>query len=164
MINSEQIHILAIPLLRVVYLGSDTALGISSSIYLSSDGWGGVLGGSPSLTKVREGEPPRMEVSHCFPLGEGIELTRVERQEDQLVLHITATSPSAVGPLRQQPATRLHSRYRRVVKDLPCAGQAPGQKGVRASLPNRANCRFFLVFARAFSSPDLALFQQCIYR
>jgi transposase len=26
-------------------------------------------------------------------------------------------------PLCQQPATHLHSRYRRVVKDLPCAGQ-----------------------------------------
>jgi transposase len=64
-----------------------------------------------------------MEVPHGFPLGEGVELTRVERQEDQLVLSVSATSPSARCPLCQQPATRLHSRYRRVVKDLPCSGQ-----------------------------------------
>ena len=58
-----------------------------------------------------------------FPLGEGLELTQMEQQEDQLVLHVTATSPNALCPLCQQPATHLHSRYRRVVKDLPCAGQ-----------------------------------------
>ena len=64
-----------------------------------------------------------METSLFFPLGEGLELTQVERQEDQLVLHVTATSPSALCPLCQQLATHLHSRYRRVVKDLPCAGR-----------------------------------------
>jgi transposase len=64
-----------------------------------------------------------METPLFFLLGEGLELTRVERQEDQLVLHVTATSPSTLCPLCQQPATRLHSRYRRVVKGLPCAGQ-----------------------------------------
>lgn len=64
-----------------------------------------------------------MEMPQLFPLGEGLELTQIEQPEDQLVLHVTATSPSALCPLCQQPATRLHSRYRRVVKDLPCAGQ-----------------------------------------
>ncbi|HEU5379848.1 MAG TPA: ISL3 family transposase [Ktedonobacteraceae bacterium] len=64
-----------------------------------------------------------METPQFFPLGEGLELTQMEQHEDQLVLHVTATSPSALCPLCQQPAIRLHSRYRRVVKDLPCAGQ-----------------------------------------
>lgn len=64
-----------------------------------------------------------METPQVFPLGEELELTQVEQQEDQLVLHVTTTSPSAVCPLCQQPATHLHSRYRRVVKDLPSAGQ-----------------------------------------
>jgi transposase len=64
-----------------------------------------------------------MEISQIFPLGEGLELTEMERQEDQLVLHVTATSPSAPCPLCQQLATRLHSRYRRTVKDLPCTEQ-----------------------------------------
>lgn len=65
-----------------------------------------------------------MGTAQLFPLGEGLELTQMERHEDQLVLHVTATSPSAVCPQCGQPATRLHSRYRRVVKDLPCTGQA----------------------------------------
>ncbi len=64
-----------------------------------------------------------METLQFFPLGEGLELIQIERQEDQLVTHVSATSPSALYPLCQQPATRLHSRYRRTVKDLPCAGQ-----------------------------------------
>jgi len=64
-----------------------------------------------------------MEPPLFFLLGEGVELTEMERQEDQLVLHVTATSSTALCPLCAQPATRLHSRYRRVVKDLPCAGQ-----------------------------------------
>jgi transposase len=64
-----------------------------------------------------------METSQFFPLGEGLELTQMEHHEDQLVLHVTAISPSAVCPLCGLPATRLHSRYRRAVKDLPCAGQ-----------------------------------------
>nr|WP_242527296.1 ISL3 family transposase [Ktedonosporobacter rubrisoli] len=64
-----------------------------------------------------------MEIAQFFPLGEGLELTQIERQADQFVLHVTATSPTAVCPLCQQPATHLHSRYRCVVKDLPCVGQ-----------------------------------------
>ena len=64
-----------------------------------------------------------MQTPHFFPLGEGLELTEMERQEDQLVLHVMATSRSARCPLCNQPATRLHSRYRRLVKDLPCTGQ-----------------------------------------
>ena len=64
-----------------------------------------------------------MGTSQFFPLSKGLELTQMEYHEDQLVLHITATSPSALCPLCQQPATHLHSRYRRVVKDLPCVGQ-----------------------------------------
>lgn len=64
-----------------------------------------------------------MQTPHFFPLGEGLELTEIERQEDQLVLHVTATSSTARCPLCGQPANRLHRRYRRVVKDLPCPGQ-----------------------------------------
>src|SRR5215831_9746869 len=64
-----------------------------------------------------------METPHFFPLGEGVELTQIERQQDQLVLHVTAISSNPLCPLCAQPAIRLHSRYRRVVKDLPCAGQ-----------------------------------------
>jgi len=62
-----------------------------------------------------------MELSQFFPLGEGLELSRVEMSNGELVLHIRATSSSVSCPLCAQPATRLHSRYVRAVKDLPCA-------------------------------------------
>src|SRR2546429_6529020 len=64
-----------------------------------------------------------METSQLLLLGEGLELTGLEMGKGQLVLHITATSRSSPCPVCGQPATRLHSRYSRVVKDLPCVGQ-----------------------------------------
>ena len=64
-----------------------------------------------------------METSQILLLGEGLELTGLEMGKSQLVLHITATSRSSPCPVCAQPATRLHSRYSRVVKDLPCVGQ-----------------------------------------
>jgi transposase len=64
-----------------------------------------------------------METAQIFLLGEGLELTGLEMGNGQLVLHVTATSRSSACPVCAQPATRMHSRYSRVVKDLPCAGQ-----------------------------------------
>jgi transposase len=51
-----------------------------------------------------------MDTPQFFPLGEELELTQTEQREDQLVLHVTATSPNALCPLCQQPMTRLQSR------------------------------------------------------
>ncbi|HEX4207019.1 MAG TPA: transposase family protein [Ktedonobacteraceae bacterium] len=64
-----------------------------------------------------------METPQLLLLGNGLELTRIEIGDNRLLLHVTATSRNSPCPLCAQPATRLHSRYRRVVKDLPCAGQ-----------------------------------------
>ncbi len=64
-----------------------------------------------------------MEMPQVVPLGDGLELIHLERGDDHLRLHVTSTSRSCSCPLCGQLATRLHSRYRRVVKDLPCAGQ-----------------------------------------
>jgi len=47
----------------------------------------------------------------------------MEMGDGHLRLHVTATSRIPTCPLCAQPATRMHSRYSRVVKDLPCAGQ-----------------------------------------
>jgi len=64
-----------------------------------------------------------METPQFLPLSEGLELTSLEMSNGQLVLHVTATSLGSPCPLCAKTATRLHSRYSRVVKDLPCAGQ-----------------------------------------
>ncbi len=63
------------------------------------------------------------ETPQFLPLGEGLELTKIEMGDDRLLLHVTATSGSSLCPLCAHLATRLHSRYSRLVKDLPCVGQ-----------------------------------------
>ncbi len=47
----------------------------------------------------------------------------MEMDDDRLLLHVTAMSRNPLCPLCAKPATRMHSRYSRVVKDLPSAGQ-----------------------------------------
>jgi transposase len=64
-----------------------------------------------------------MEIPQLLPLSGGLELTSMEMEDGQLRLHVTATSRISACPLCGQPATRMHSRYSRVVKDLPCIGQ-----------------------------------------
>ena len=64
-----------------------------------------------------------METPQFLSLGEGLELSSLEMSNGQLVFHVTATSCGSPCPLCAKPATRLHSRYSRVVKDLPCVGQ-----------------------------------------
>ncbi len=64
-----------------------------------------------------------METPQLLLLGEGLDLTALEMENGQFVLHVTATSSGSLCPLCAQPATRMHSRYSRVVKDLPCVGQ-----------------------------------------
>jgi transposase len=64
-----------------------------------------------------------MEMPQLLPLGDGLELTHMEMGDGQLRLHVTATSRGSPCPLCGQLATRMPSRYSRVVKDLPCAGQ-----------------------------------------
>jgi transposase len=64
-----------------------------------------------------------MEIPQLFPLGNGLELTQMEMGDGHLRLHVTPTSRISTCPLCEQSATRMHSRYSRLVKDLPCAGQ-----------------------------------------
>jgi hypothetical protein len=63
--------------------------------------WRGVFGGwfVFSLKECEKENHAGMEIPHVFPLGEGLELTQMEKEEDQCVLHVTATSPSALCPL-----------------------------------------------------------------
>jgi len=64
-----------------------------------------------------------MEKPQFLPLDAGLELTQMEMGAGHLRLHVTATSRASPCPLCGHPATRMHSWYSRVVKDLPCAGQ-----------------------------------------
>ena len=64
-----------------------------------------VLASSFSLKNERENENRSgVETPQFFPLDEGLELTRMEWQEDRCVLHVTATSSNALCPTRYPPA------------------------------------------------------------
>jgi transposase len=64
-----------------------------------------------------------MELSPLLSLGPGLEPTSISATADGFTIHVTSTLPSSSCPLCSHLATRIHSRYTRVVADLPCAGQ-----------------------------------------
>src|SRR5258708_16036907 len=70
-----------------------------------------------------------------FPDAFGLQLVRLEADEQSLIAIVATTSPEALCPLCQCRSESVHSRYTRVVADLPWAGW-----GVRLELHVR---RFF---------------------
>jgi len=61
--------------------------------------------------------------SPFLPLPDSLVIVSVATTETQLVVHVACTSPTAFCPLCQQPSTRIHGHYGRMVADLPCAGR-----------------------------------------
>ncbi len=70
-----------------------------------------------------------------FPDTSCLQFVRLEADEQSLIAIVATTSPEALCPLCQYRSERVHSRYTRVVADLPWAGW-----GVRLELHVR---RFF---------------------
>jgi transposase len=64
-----------------------------------------------------------MELSPFLPLGQGLELTSISAAADGLTIYVESTMFPSSCPLCTHQASRIHSRYTRVVADLPCAGQ-----------------------------------------
>src|SRR5215470_11028910 len=65
----------------------------------------------------------RMEGSPFLPLSEGLHIERVTATVYELLVQVISSSPTACCPLCGEQAWRIHSRYTRRVRDLPCAGQ-----------------------------------------
>src|SRR6266487_1107296 len=63
-----------------------------------------------------------MSSSPLLPLPAGLEMATIETTDDLLVVHVVSTKGSVYCPLCFCLAKRRHSRYTRVVADLPCAG------------------------------------------
>src|SRR5260370_31975727 len=63
-----------------------------------------------------------MSSSPLLPLPAGLEIATIETMDDLLVVHVVSTKGRAYCPLCFCLAKRRHSRYTRVVADLPCAG------------------------------------------
>src|SRR6266700_6564876 len=60
--------------------------------------------------------------SPLLPLPKGLEIATIETVDDLLVVHVVSTKVKVSCPLCFCLAKRRHSRYTRVVADLPCAG------------------------------------------
>jgi transposase len=64
-----------------------------------------------------------LELSSLLSLGSGLEVVSISAEEEGFTVSVESTLHSSACPLCTQVATRIHSRYTRVVADLPCAGQ-----------------------------------------
>src|SRR5712691_4371870 len=58
-----------------------------------------------------------------FHFPAGITINSIAPSANELVMRIACDLPSMPCPECQQPSARIHSRYQRLVADLPCAGR-----------------------------------------
>jgi hypothetical protein len=89
----------------------------------------------PVVPREKESAMARKKIPTLFPDASGLEFVRLEADEQFLLAIVATTSPEACCPLCQCRSESVHSRYTRVVADLPWAGW-----GVRLELHVR---RFF---------------------
>jgi transposase len=63
-----------------------------------------------------------MSSSPFLPLPPGLEILTTTTVDDLLRVEVVSTRSNSSSPLCFHPATRIHSRYTRMVADVPCAG------------------------------------------
>jgi transposase len=63
-----------------------------------------------------------MSSSPFLPLPPGLEILATESIDDLLRVEVVSTRSGSRCPLCFHPAMRIHSRYTRVVADVPCGG------------------------------------------
>jgi len=64
-----------------------------------------------------------MEETSLLALPEGIVVDQINITENGLLIEIVATSPTSCCPLCSEPSSSIHCHYRRVLRDVPCAGR-----------------------------------------
>ena len=64
-----------------------------------------------------------MARSPFLPLPTGLEIAGTCTSASALTVSVVSTATSCPCPLCHTLATRIHSRYRRTVADVPCGGQ-----------------------------------------
>ncbi len=64
-----------------------------------------------------------MEGTPLLPLPEGMRISQIQTTENGLVIAIDATHPTSCCPLCAERSSSIHSHYRRVARDAPCAGR-----------------------------------------
>jgi transposase len=63
-----------------------------------------------------------MSSSPFLPLPPGVEILATDTIDDLLRVEVASTRSDSRCPLCFHPATRIHSRYTRLVADVPCGG------------------------------------------
>ena len=76
-----------------------------------------------SFTISSHGAFPYPDVHHSLTCPPGLEMTSVSSQEGTLCVSLLSTQPFSCCPVCGSVATRIHSRYQRVLADLPSGGQ-----------------------------------------
>lgn len=64
-----------------------------------------------------------MEGTSLFSLPEGVQVSQIQITDNGVVVEVTATSPISCCPLCSEPSSSIHCHYRRVLRDVPCAGR-----------------------------------------
>lgn len=64
-----------------------------------------------------------MSKTLLLPLPEGMLIDQIQLTETGLRITAIATHPTTRCPLCSEPSCSIHSRYSRVVRDVPCSGR-----------------------------------------
>ena len=64
-----------------------------------------------------------MKETSLLALPEGIVVDQINITENGLLIEIVATSPTSCCPLCSEPSSSIHCHYRRVLRDVACAGR-----------------------------------------
>ena len=64
-----------------------------------------------------------MEGTSLLSLPEGMQDRQIQIIENGLVIEVVATAPTSCCPLCSEPSSSIHCHYRRVLRDVPCAGR-----------------------------------------
>jgi len=64
-----------------------------------------------------------MESNPLLPLPEGVQIDQIQVSKNEVNITVIATHLTCCCPLCSHPSSSIHSRYRRTVRDAPCAGR-----------------------------------------
>ncbi len=64
-----------------------------------------------------------MEGTSLLALPEGMQIDQIQITENGLIIAVVATHPASCCPLCSESSLSIHSHYRRILRDAPCAGR-----------------------------------------
>src|SRR6266571_4578663 len=64
-----------------------------------------------------------MEGTSLFSLPDGMVVEQIQITDNAIIVEVIATCPTSCCPLCSEPSSSIHCHYRRVLRDVPCAGR-----------------------------------------